>query len=116
MGTRDAARYGEQGQQGNNHAAADREVRREIVMVTAESIIRARMNTIVWRRASRLWHSERTLHCSQRAVISLVSVQHDEGKHVRKSAYFASRPSVGWPRPNELERYFLAPFWPALVL
>jgi hypothetical protein len=28
---------------------------------------------------------------------------------VRKSAYFASRPSAGWPHPNELERYFLAP-------
>jgi hypothetical protein len=28
---------------------------------------------------------------------------------VRKSAYFASRPSSGWPRPKELERYFFAP-------
>jgi hypothetical protein len=28
---------------------------------------------------------------------------------VRKSAYFASLPSAGWPRPKELERYFLAP-------
>ncbi len=28
---------------------------------------------------------------------------------MRKSAYFASRPSSGWPAPKELERYFLAP-------
>jgi hypothetical protein len=28
---------------------------------------------------------------------------------MRKSTYFASRPSEGWPKPKELERYFLAP-------
>ena len=28
---------------------------------------------------------------------------------MRKSAYFASRPSAGWPSQKELERYFLAP-------
>jgi hypothetical protein len=28
---------------------------------------------------------------------------------MRKSTYFASRPSDGWPDPKELERYFLAP-------
>ena len=28
---------------------------------------------------------------------------------MKKSAYFASRPSKGWPSPKELERYFLAP-------
>jgi hypothetical protein len=28
---------------------------------------------------------------------------------MEKSAYFASRPSTGWPSPNELARYFLAP-------
>jgi hypothetical protein len=28
---------------------------------------------------------------------------------MRKSTYFASRPSDGWPSPRELERYFLAP-------
>jgi immunity protein Imm1 of predicted polymorphic toxin system len=34
---------------------------------------------------------------------------HDEGDHLRKSAYFASRPSAGWPPAKQLERYFLAP-------
>jgi hypothetical protein len=28
---------------------------------------------------------------------------------MRKSTYFASRASDGWPQPKELERYFLAP-------
>ncbi|MGC2778515.1 MAG: Imm1 family immunity protein [Bradyrhizobium sp.] len=28
---------------------------------------------------------------------------------MKKSAYFASRPSAGWPHPKDLERYFLAP-------
>lgn len=28
---------------------------------------------------------------------------------MRKSTYFASRPSDGWPNPKDLERYFLAP-------
>jgi Immunity protein Imm1 len=28
---------------------------------------------------------------------------------MKKSAYFASRPSKGWPNPKELEHYFLAP-------
>lgn len=28
---------------------------------------------------------------------------------MRKSTYFASRASDGWPEPKELERYFLAP-------
>jgi Immunity protein Imm1 len=28
---------------------------------------------------------------------------------MRKTTYFASRPSEGWPNPSELERYFLTP-------
>ncbi len=33
----------------------------------------------------------------------------DPDPSVKKHAYFASRPIKGWPRPEEIEHYFLAP-------
>lgn len=30
-------------------------------------------------------------------------------RFIRKQSYFASRPVDGWPRPEEIEHYFLAP-------